>query len=458
MHQVPIDPALPALRELFPPGGAPEIVARFAEDAFGEVVDARAGGVSYVRYRPTRGCDVLWSFPRADGRQLWVAGKASADVSRFAATPSFQRSADIVSDALGKGRSAFRVLPEQQVLLQMFPLDARLPGLALATSPSWSCEPFREWMGLGADEVRVTDILALHYKPWRRCVLRYTVDDGRQSARYFAKVFRDHRGEPMVERLRDLRRQLIASGAAWDVAVPVMYIPEARMLVLEELENSEELSPLLRKAIRDEEARATLRAHIVRIAEGLIAFQTLVVDGLPAVEPRDVLTEYAVEFEGIHAIAGGLAAAIEVQLATLEAVANRLRREAVVISHGAFRYNQFLCRGDSLIALDLDALRLSGIGADAGEFLAYFDLVALRRPHLRPIVEECQDVFLAAVMQQPQLDPRWLAWHRAASLIKWTHRTFLSLDRRWPDVTDGLVRLAQATLESPACAGARHRC
>jgi len=451
MHlAVPVDPALPALPGLLPADHVPAAVAQLAAEAHGAGVDTEAAGISYVRYRPTRGCDVLWSFPRTSGLPLWVGAKMSVDAGRLVALPAFRQSAQAVREAFGGTVPAYRLLPDEQLLLQVFPLDARLAGLALASDPRLLQERFQHGLGVADDEVRITDVLPLHYKPWRRCVLRYTVNVRGRPLRYFGKVFRDHRGAPMVERMRTVRAQLLAARVGWDVAVPVTYIPDACMLVLAELEESEELSPLLRKAVRDGQARDTLRAQLERVAEGLFIFQQIIVEGLPWVGPRAVLSQYESEFDGIRQVAPALAASIEVQLRLLEAAALRLPPEEMVLCHGAFRYNQFLRRGDTLIALDFDALQKSGIAADAGEFLAYFDLVALRRPHLQPIIEECGEIFVAAVLRHSRLDRRWLAWHRAASLVKWTHRTFLSLDARWPELTDGLLRLAQEALSCSA--------
>ena len=458
MHEVPVDPALPALRDLLPPEGAPNAAADLAERC-GARVDADAARVAYVRYRPARACDVLWAFPAANGQPVWVAGKLAADTTRYIASPSFQRSAIRIKEARRIDSLPYAQLFDRRLLLQLFPLDGRLPGLALAADAQWSGDVVRQYLGLNADECRLTEVLPLHYKPWRRCVLRYTVDIRGRSARYFGKVFRDDRGEPMVERLRAVRAQLLAERAHWDVAVPVGYVPEASMLLLEGLEESRELSPLLRKSVRDPKACDTLRAHIVGAAEGLIVFQKLAVAGLESVGPADVLSQYDAEFDGIRHVAPRLAEAIRVQLHALDKAAHRLPREELVLSHGAFRYNQFLVRGDTLIILDLDALQMAGRGADAGELLAYFDLVALRRPHLRPAVRTCQEVFLAAILRHQHVDPRWLAWHRAASLVKWTHRTFLSLDARWPELTERLLRLAEQTLaDSPTCAGVSESC
>jgi hypothetical protein len=448
MYLIPRDPALPTLQELFPADAIPNVVAQVAREAAGSSVQLETATVSYIRYRPTRSCDVLWSFSRPSGQPLLlVSGKLSSNgAGTITARSSFQQSAEMVRAAMGGRGCPYRYLPDSQLLLQVFPLDARLPGLALAASTEWLRQSFGQLLGVARDEVHISTWIPVHYKPWRRCVLRCVVEVHGRQVQYFAKVFRDSRGASMVERLREIKTQLLATGFPSDVVVPVAYFPEACMLVLPALEKSEELSPLLRKAIDDAEARNTLREQIVRVAKWLLAFQRIHVAGLPRVGPRDILTEHERDMSGILQTAPALGKCAQMWLSTLEAAAAQLPAEEMALSHGAFRHNQFLRKRNTLVALDLDAVCLSGLSADAGEFLAYLDLTALRRPHLRAIAQECQSVFLGALLQDARVDPRWLAWHRAASHVKWACRSFLSLDSRWPELTEGLLQTADRTL------------
>ena len=206
------------------------------------------------------------------------------------------------------------------------------------------------------------------------------------------------------------------------------------------------MGALLRKACHEPQALQALREQVGRVAEGLFDFQSIVVEGLPCSGPHDMLKELEEEIDGILHVAPVLAKSIQVLLRSLETAARLLPAEEMVLSHGAFRYNQFLSRGDMLLLLDFDTLCLSGASADAGEFLAYLDLTALRRPHLRAVVPDCQEVFLSSLLKHQCVDPRWIAWYRAASHLKWAQRTFFSLDPRWPVLTDSLVQVADQSL------------
>ena len=80
-------------------------------------------------------------------------------------------------------------------------------------------------------------------------------------------------------------------------------------------------------------------------------------------------------------------------------------------THGAFRHDQFIVAGDRLVAMDLDTICAAGASADAGNFLGYLDVTAVRRRHLRPIVKECAAVFRDAARDQPFINREWLAWY-----------------------------------------------
>jgi hypothetical protein len=446
MNSIPLDPALPALQELFPPRGAPPCVAEWAQEVIGAPVSPESACLRYVHYRPTRDCVALWSFPRPLGEPLLVSGLLGDRASSGSAYPSFRQSAEVLRNALGPNVRACKYFPDRQLLLQVFPLDIRLPGLALAASATWVRGPFCQFLGLSGEQVRIVESIPVRYKPWRRCTLRYVVELQGRRVRFFGKVFHDDRGEPMVARLRALGAQLHAAGAAWDIAAPVTYVSQAGMLVLAALEDGEEVVSSMEKAVHDVQARRTLQEQVARMADGLLTFQTMVVEGLPFVGPEDVLGEHEKKTEELLQVAPTLAESIRSRLVVLATAARRLPAEEMVLSHGAFRLSHILCREEDLFVLDYDGLRVSGASADAGEFLGQADLTALKGPDMGSVVSDCQDVFLACLRKYRRIDPRWLAWHRAASHLKWALHQFVKLKPRWPEVTAGLLRVADDTL------------
>jgi hypothetical protein len=261
----------------------------------------------------------------------------------------------------------------------------------------------------------------------------------------------------MVSQLRALQAVFRERGVPWDLPAPVMYVPEAQMLVLEAVEGDQELKTVLVEALDDPGARTALRNHITRVAEGLIAFQQAAVEGLPHKRtPQDLLDDLKEDscfMVGLEEVSSGLPRSIARLIGALESEAARLPPEPLGLVHGSFRHSHFLCRGDRLVLLDLDGLCLAGVSADAGNFLAYLDRTALRRPRLRPVLRECEAAFLEALQRHPCLSAAWLNWHRAAAQVKWALRAYSSLYKSWLNTTTGLVALADCTLARVSAPG-----
>src|SRR5262245_31375604 len=101
LPDIPDDSAIPALKELFPPSGAPGFVVRMAQEVADTQLNGEAVEISYIRYRPTRNCVALWSFPTGSGQPLLISALADDRIESLIARPSFQRSTEMVGAALG---------------------------------------------------------------------------------------------------------------------------------------------------------------------------------------------------------------------------------------------------------------------------------------------------------------------------------------------------------------------
>jgi hypothetical protein len=266
--------------------------------------------------------------------------------------------------------------------------------------------------------------------------------DGDRPQRYFAKLYRDDCGA-MMPRLEAIDRQL--TGGPWQLATPVAYLAEQRMLVIPAIEEGVTGTSLIKAGARDLAAQQQAASMAERAAEGLERFQRVEVDGLPTVTARDIVAGLRRKSARIELVEPELAQAIAARLQALEAALAALPPEALVPAHGAFRHSQLLLRGDGLAVLDLDTLCRSGANADAGSFLACLDRLAARRHPYEPVVRECQDAFARAWRRAPAVHEGWLAWHRAAGLVKQAVRTYTSLPARWPQTTAALLRMAGET-------------
>lgn len=448
-REPPHDPALPALPVIFPPDGAPEFIAQFASEATGQRVRLEDGKLAYVRYRPTRNAVALWSFPTADGAHALISATAFRDDrgARITARQSFAELARLANAEASSDVPPYRYFEDTRVLLQLFPLDVRLPGLAPARSGAWLSESLLPALGHEASGRVHAEVI--DYKPRHRCVIRYDVTSNAGPARYFAKLFRDGRGERFLPWLRAVSSRLDADGSSWTIAHPAAYLPNAWMLLLEAVEDAVELKDVIKRARDDIDARATVTRAFERAAAGLASLQRIEVDALPAITPHALLRRFEASMEGMAEVDPEAARLVTRCLHTLEEEASRLPDEPMVTTHGAYRHDQILIRGDQQAVLDLDTLCRSGASADAGNFLSYLDVTALRRRHMRPVIEAGAPAFEEAALRLPSVSSEWLAWYRSAGHVKKALRSYLSLDKKWPEMAEGLLGPLRRTPSLP---------
>jgi len=440
MPVAPRDPALEALPGLLPPRGTPAIVCETLREMGIEASTAGAFLV-HVRYRPGKSCDLAWRFPLPSGRPGLVSARVFRNDggARIAREPSFQALAVRAQQALALATPPYRCLEDGRLLLQFFPLDSRLPGLVDATSEAWANAALPGVLDAGRPAAWRVAASPKAYRAWRRCVLQYE-RDGDRPQRYFAKVFHDDRGAAMLSRLAAVGRQL--AGGPWRVVTPAAYLPEQRMLLLPAIEHGVKFASLIKAGPEEAVARqhAVSAAHAA--AGGLLRFQQVDVAGLPTVSPRDVIDTWRRKSARIALVEPALAHAIEERLCSLEAALDALPPEPIVVAHGAFRHGQLLLGEGGLVALDLDTLCRSGANADAGNFLACLDSLVVRRERHHAVVRDCQDAFAQTWRRAPVAHEGWLAWHRAAALVKQAVRAYVSLPARWPQITSALLDLA----------------
>jgi hypothetical protein len=447
---IPLDAALPALPELLPIGGAPELVAGSVGRMTGAECDPSRGCLEYFEYRPHERCRILWSFPSETGRPVLVSGKLFSDDggSRLVSRPSFQRLAGAAA-ALGPtdGR-CYEYDAERKLLLQLFPLDSKLPALIQAASLSWLREAFASSCGVPAECMNIIGAEVVSYKPGRRCTWRLVLQTPR--ARYaFLKVFPDDRGRFLEGALRTVRSQFVKQGVPWDIPEPLFCVADGEMLVMEAIDSATESKELVARAATDPGARQALYGLVESAAEGLHQFQWVEVSGLPTRDSGILLEKLQKDTQTLHELqqtAPGVAEAVTNLVRRLKEEATQLDCERVGLGHGSFRHTHFLLRGRRPVLVDLEGLCLRGASGDAGDFLAYLDWLASRQPQFAPILDECERIFLRGVSTLPALSPRWLAWHRAAAQVKWALRAFASLAPGWVEAAERLLRLAEEGL------------
>jgi hypothetical protein len=445
---LPRDPGLPELAWLLGAEGPPPAVVEMARTLARADLDPSRAEVRYVRFRPTRSCVVLWSFPTSSARPVWVYARHAAP-ERIWSTRRQER-----FDALAgrieaeRGFRPWQLHAGGRVRLQAFPLDPRLPALADADSSDWVRSVLAPFVDGAEGPPRVE---ALSYKPERRCVFRYEFDAGERTAVRYAKAFRDGRGAELLATQRRLRDWLGRTSAPFEAVAPQLYLPDAQLLVFEAVPG-EKATRVLEAVAEGREPAQRITRLAGHAAGGLEHLQRAPLEGLPGQPPSHLVARFRRDAERVAAIEPELARFVGTVLARLEQAADGLAPEAQVPSHGAYRLGQLLAREDTTVVLDFDTLCRSGASADAGNFLAYLEVAALRRPRLRPALEKCRDAFLGAL---PDPDSPWLAWYRSVSLVKIALRTFLSLEPDWPERMDRL-RTAIDEASAELSGGTRH--
>jgi Ser/Thr protein kinase RdoA (MazF antagonist) len=450
MRFLPQDPVFPEMAEYFGIRGVPPAVAEMIEPMAPRTIDLRHGELRFFRYRPAKRCLFLWAFPQASGRTFIVSGTLlrRGEGEGIVSGSGYQDLAEQAAGLTDAGR-VFSFLSERRLLLHVFPFDPVLPGLLQAASESWVGKNLTAALGHTSGARRVRAINVANFKPWRRCTLTYELESTDRRRRYFAKVLPAGQVETLLPRLRALASRLEREGALWDVPEALLSLPGAGVLLFDAVEG-ESAKSLLARAASDPVARRALLRLAALAAEGLVPYQRAVFPGLPALNPEDLLADLAGDLQGIELIAPSLAGSVARLIDRLQAKAASLPSESKVLGHASFRHSHFIVRGNRPVLLDLDGVCLCGASADPGNFLAYLDRAALRRPEWRTTLRECEHAFNKGLAHLPDLSTEWLTWHRVTAHLKGALRSFSSLSARWFETTQGLVHLADKTLAQPA--------
>jgi hypothetical protein len=418
------DPDLPALPQAF----APAEVARLLAPPGGDAAKLRRQD---TKYQPGVRCAVTYEvgLTGADGTCRRTIGVVTA-------TPQgLQR----------------RFLEE----------DARLGGLAEALDGRRMAERLAAVLG----PVDACAAVPVRYKPGDRCVIRYELRTAAGARVLFGKLLADGWNAKLA-----LLDALAAAGRA-DPAVPptlpvVAHLPDLGLLLQPAVDRAVELN----RAGFDPAVPAATRAAWLRAAgRHLAGLQRCALPGAPERPLAGDLDELVGYLAPLRQAAPPLARRYH---ALLEALARRVHAAPApppVAGHGAFRTDQFLLAGGGeggdpgggagtdatgarLVMIDLDGACYAEPARDLGNFLAYLDWKAIRRPDLAAVVAGAEAAVLAGYAAERPLPPaRRLALCRAASLLKIAGRRYRSLAvDEWP-LVPRLLDLAAAHLgDAPA--------
>ena len=366
----------------------------------------------YARYKPRT--SLLVQYDAVSGKtaalvHAWLFADARA--ARTWRSPSFRRLVE-------RTRRRHPCLPvpavfldDLNVLVEVSPLDSRLPALVRAASAK---KVARLLGDVAAPALRTATVDTVRHKPGRKALLRFETSherlylkvyaDGASTRRFALTRQIESRGVPTAQALADVTQL---------GAVAYAEAPGERLADVARDQYRRWLRPTA-EALRTLHARAPL-------------------DTRPPTERARI------------AAAGG---AIDSLLPTLNGAGARLAAQIVaridaydgdlVVTHGDFYDDQLLVAPKQVVILDLDEARPGNPLVDVGNFLAHLSAQS-EEEHRAVFLDACADA---------GFDLTGVLTFEAAALLALAVRPFRHLEPAWPTGVEELIELAAARLRA----------
>jgi hypothetical protein len=298
--------------------------------------------------------------------------------------------------------------------------DHQLPALALVTQPGVVRVRCEELIG----RIKTCSVTPIRYKPAARCVLRIDVVNGCGPIALFAKCVSGG-GKRYADTLQALAALEVSELPTF--VAPLAFWPDWGTLVQRGVRGTE-----LHGFISDPSIPFTQRARAMREAGRRVAglHEAGTVFG-PSRTLADDLEKLATYTAVIAQADEALAARFSTILPTLTHAPSSAE---FVPSHGALRTDAFLLsEGVRPVLIDLDGFCWAEPARDLGNFLAYLDWRAIRRPADSAGLRAASAFLEGYGSLRPVPDSDRLAFYRAASLLKIAGRRYRSLNvDEWP--------------------------
>ncbi|MBI4312075.1 MAG: aminoglycoside phosphotransferase family protein [Chloroflexi bacterium] len=370
------DPNVP-LRELaWSAGEMHDFLSRHALPAlngWGNIADVEIEDMAYI---PGRECIVRCSLMPAGAPEDPGRGPDRWIVVTFA---SKSRMAEITAYYDGLRRSQehrdgeILLLPEQQCLIETFPMDWRLPSLAQAVDPDLMAPLVAPFFSDDSALPGELDVKPLRYRAHRRCALRYTL--GGEAAGVVGKVYeRDRRAQRVWDTMTQAYPQ--AQGCGIVIPRPLSLVDGWDMVIMGWVPGKS-MNGMLNAASTEAQAK-----RAVKLAAGaLAAFHSL------CVESRDVrgfgteIQQVCHWRDRIDLIAPELTGFTDNLLLRIESLTRACSRARVTFIHGDFKPSQLLVEGGKVAVVDFDRACLGDPALDVGNFMAHLHKKAIYRGH-----------------------------------------------------------------------------
>ena len=449
MEKLSAVPVLSQLKTATDAGLMLEIFRSHLRSVPGKAWDIRSCEISRVRAHPGESAVILYVLRIADPhngqeRDQWVTGELDPAAHNELSWTERQAAAWSRNSKAFDTFDPVSFIEELGMLVQVYPFDRRLPGLAdLVAGPLPEFEPLLlASLGAGTWTAEWT-VKSVRYHVLLRSTLLYTMqaqeaESGRvECKRFYVKVYRGDKGEGMRRVLDGRSRQ----PAGFAVPALLAYLPHLGALVLEEAQGTS-----LRKLVEKGDHTEAMFSNVGR---ALAAFHQGDISGLPSHGLADelALLERAKAF--LVSTCPHLQARIE---AVFEAIKAGLQDVPPGPTHLALRLDPILVDCNRLWLIDLDSLSAADPVLDVAYFLA--NLASLRiRSKLddetsRRLARSFADAYLAHV---PGAWRARLPLHYAGALLKTAHhmlrrKVFRHNSQRLLDTITALLKEAEDSL------------
>jgi hypothetical protein len=445
------DPAFPQLEIATDPALMKQTFRTHLRPVGGKVYDIQGCRLTRIRYRQDSRRFLLYTLRLVEpdtGREREVQVTGLIYAQKDKAEQAWQKlKATDPRQEIPDGWLTFEpvsFVPELEMLVQVFPYDHRLPTLPLVMAgPPPELEPeLLSRFGPGDWRTEVWNIEPVRYREQGGAVLRYrakarnAATGGRTEKSFYAKVYRDEKGEQTYQTLRALRRRAGAR-EGFTVVRPVAYLSDLRALILEEAPGTS-----LEKILLGE---SDPTAAVRRVAKALAAFNQ---GDAPATTRPHLLADQVAVLERARRLLGWACPHLRLEVESIiEGVLAGLEEVPLGPTHRDLKPDHIFVDGDCTIFIDLDSLAKADPVLDPAYLLARLAAMPALFPvppeRARTAAREFAEEYFAHV---PSTWQERLPFHYAGALLKISFGLFGRQVPDWPDRIATLLEEARASL------------
>jgi hypothetical protein len=274
-------------------------------------------------------------------------------------------------------------LPELGLFCELEPPEEALDSLERLTDPQESLSLLEESIRSGGPAYRDFRLKASHpkvlnYKPGSRCTIRYRLEYPPEAAgrgwpqAVIAKTYRGKKGEQAYQGMVELWNSPLASGEVVQVAEPLAYVPELRLLIQSQLAEGQILEELIRSAIRSGEPLEMERLYsfVRKSASGLAMVHLSGAQAAVAVSWEERFSDVPDLIGRLAVVAPDFEDLFQPLVASLQTLAAEIPPDPLAPSHGSFDGDQVLIDQDWISFIDFDSFCMAEPSLDVGHFRA----------------------------------------------------------------------------------------